>query len=210
MRIAEKKEYRRVKARGWILGCAIVLAAGLSAANGRQRAAWTHYKNARWGFCVDYPAQWEAKELTDGSGVTLYPDRDADTSGGPYISVSGLPDQPDIDNANIVLDDSPPLNLDGNFTRALDSLREYDHASDIRVLAKRTLEFQGYDALRTSIRYRTAPKGRELADETFWINKEYIIFTATLLGPPAQVRKLESVYRDMVMHRFQLVCAAAR
>jgi hypothetical protein len=85
---------------------------------------WTHYRDARWGFCVDYPANWKASELPDGSGVTLYAYPGSDSSNGPYISISGLPDQPDVDNANIVLDDSPPLNLEGNFSRALDSLCE--------------------------------------------------------------------------------------
>jgi hypothetical protein len=152
------------------------------------------------------PARWKAIALTDGSGVTLHPDAAADPGSGPYISISGLPDQPDVDNANIVLDDSPPLSLKGNFSRALESLREYDRASDIRVLEKRTLEFQGFDALNTSIRYRRAANSTELADDTLWINKEYIIFTAALIGRPRQVHELEPIYQEIVKHRFRLEC----
>jgi hypothetical protein len=195
-----------MKVRGRILGCAIVLAAGLSVANGSQRAGWTHYKNARWGFCVEYPATWKASVLADGSGVMLYPSAAAKENSGPYVSISAVLDQPDFDNAGVVFDDSPPLDLKGNFARMLQNLRVYDHASDIRVLEKGTLEFQGYDALRTSIRYRAAPNGAELADDTFWINREYVIFTAILLGQPEQVREFEPVYREIVKHRFQLVC----
>jgi hypothetical protein len=49
--------------------------------------------------------------------------------------------------------DSPPLDLKGNFAGMLQNLRECGHASDIRVVAKRAFEFQGFDALRTSILY---------------------------------------------------------
>ena len=189
-------------------------AAGASAGTHRRQAGWTHYANARWGFCVDYPARWKAKALTDGSGVTLYPDTSADASSGPSVSISALPDLPDVDNANIVLDDSPVLDLEGNFARTLDNLREYGHASDIRVLEKRRLEFQGYDALRTKFVYQAGSGDQagatRWADETFWVNKEYVIFSAVLFGRPDQVRRLEPVYRDIVMHRFQLVCPAGR
>lgn len=202
---------RRGKVCAAICACAIVLAAGATGANrGPQSASWTRYTNTRWGFCVDYPSRWNARVLTDGSGVTLYPYSGEDSSNGPYISITGLPDQPDVDNANIVLDDSPPLNLTGNFSRALDGLREYDHASDIRVLGKRTLQFQGFDALSTSIRYRMAPDGTEVANETLWINREYIIFTATLLASPQHVRDLEPAYQEIMQRRFKLDCGATK
>ena len=196
-----------MRLRGSMLACAIALGAGFSAANQGPRVEWTHYANARWGFCVDYPSGWKAIALTDGSGVTLHPYAAADRGGGPYISISGLPDQPPVDNANIVLDDSPPLNLAGNFSRALDSLKQYDHASHIHVLEKRPLQFEGFDALSTSIRYRTATHGTDVANKTLWINKEYIIFTATLLGAPQEVHELEPMYHEIVKHRFRLECS---
>jgi len=200
-----------VKRGGLAVLCAMVLGVATTGAGNRlNRKHWSHYRNTRWGFCVDYPADWKSSELQDGSGVTLYPRAHGNSTNGPYFSISGVPDQPDVDNANIVLDDSPPLDLDGNFARSLESLREYDHASDIRVLGNRRLKFQGFDALRTRIRYRTPPDRKELADDTFWVNKEYVIFTAILFGPSRQVRELEPVYRDIVMHRFQLVCPAGR
>jgi hypothetical protein len=200
-----------LKLSGLALVCAIALSVATVAVGNRpNRRHWSHYANARWKFCVDYPSAWTATELQDGSGITLYPHADADSSSSPYLSISGVPDQPDVDNANIVFDDSPPLDLDGNFTRSLESLREYGHASGIRVLEKRPLKFQGFDALRTRIRYRTASNGEQLADDTFWINREYVIFTAVLFGTPRQVRALEPVYRDIVMQRFQLVCSAKR
>lgn len=203
--------WERSRFHAAVIACAIAVgAAGASAGNNQRRAEWTHYRNARWAFCVDYPAGWKATVLTDGSGVTLHPDPEADPGSRPYISISGLPDQPDVDNANVVLDDSPPLNLEGNFARSMESLREYERASDIRVLEKRKLEFQGFDALSTSIRYRTPGNGGELADETPWINKEYIIFTLTLLGRPRQVRELKPIYRDILRHRFNLECGAGR
>jgi hypothetical protein len=99
------------------------------------------------------------------------------------------------------------------FARTLDNLREYGHASDIRVLEKRRLEFQGYDALKTKFVYQTGgdqAAATQWADETFWINKEYVIFTAVLFGQPDQVRRLEAVYQDIVTHRFQLDCPAKR
>lgn len=189
-------------------------AAGVSASKNHPQARWTHYVNARWGFCVDYPARWKAHVLEDGSGVRLYRDKSADPSRGPSLSISALPDQPDVDNANIVLDDSPPLDLEGNFARTLESLRKYGHALDIRVLEKRQLEFQGYAALKTKFVYqagaRHQPAAAQWVDETLWVNKEYIIFTATLSGQSDKVRRLEPVYRDIVMHRFQLVCPAGR
>lgn len=197
-----------------VLACVLVAgAAGVSAGKNRPQAGWTHYVNARWGFCVDYPARWKDSVLKDGSGVTLYPDAGSGPSSGPSMSISALPDLPDVDNANIVLDDSPVLDLEGNFARTLDNLRQYGHASDIRVLEKRRLEFQGYDALRTKFVYQAGgdqAAATQWADETFWINKEYVIFTAILFGHPDEVRRLEPVYRDIVMHRFQLACAAKR
>ncbi|MGH9738919.1 MAG: hypothetical protein ACRD4X_10070 [Candidatus Acidiferrales bacterium] len=196
----------RGKAGGFILACAIMFAASISAGNNRQPDEWTHYVNARWGFCVDYPASWRASEATDKLGVTLYPRPGESSRHGPYVSISGIPDQPDVDNANIVLDDSPPLDLEGNLTRRLSSLREYDHASDIRVLEKRKLAFQGYDALSTKFQYLEGPGASPWLSDTLWINKEYIIFTASLFGRPEQVRELEPAYQDMVKHRFRLVC----
>jgi hypothetical protein len=204
----------RLRVHAAILACLIASgSAGVSAGTHRREAGWTHYANARWGFCVDYPARWKASVLKDGSGVTLYPDTSADPSSGPSVSISALPDLPDVDNANIVLDDSPVLDLDGNFARTLDNLREYGHASDIRVLEKRRLEFQGYDALKTKFVYQTGgdqAAATQWADETFWINKEYVIFTAVLFGQPDQVRRFEPVYQDIVTHRFQLDCPAKR
>jgi hypothetical protein len=200
-----------------LIACAIALSyAGVSARGPVKAPKWTHYVNARWGFCVDYPAVWKASEPKDGSCIDLYPYPGENSGSTTYISISGVPDQPDIGNANIVLDDSPPLDLEGNFARTIESLREYDHASDIRVLEKRKLEFQGYDALRTKFLYRNRAISQagagvtQWANETLWINKEYVIFTATLFGQPDQVRRLEPVYRDIVMHRFHLVCPAKR
>ena len=193
------------------LVCAVALVTcGASSGNNRPAAAWTHYVNSRWGFCVDYPTPWKASPLTDGSGVTLYPPASTDPNRGPYISIGGLPDQPDIGNANIVLDDSPPLDLEGNFARTLETLHEYDHASEIRVLQKRKLQFQEYPALRTKFQYRTAPDGSQWLDESLWINKEYIIFTARIFGPPDEVRSLEPVYQEIVNHRFRLVCGTSK
>lgn len=194
-----------------VLFCALVLGTcGLSPANNRSQPqpAWTRYVNARWGFCVEYPTQWRAIPLSDGSGVTLYPRPSSDPASGPYLSISGLPDQPDIDNANIVLDDSPPPDLEGNFARSLENLRQYDHASEIRVLSKRKLGFQGYPALRTKFQYRTGTDEAPWAEETLWINKEYTIFTATLFGHQDELRRLNPVYEEILRHRFHLVCAA--
>jgi hypothetical protein len=200
------------RVRAGALGCAIALASVAMAAGSKPgRSGWKHYVNARWGFCVDYPKEWKAKFGTDGSGIELHPFPAEDPGRATYISIGGLPDQPqDIDNANIVLDDSPPLDLEGNFARTLGALREYDHASAIRVLEKRKLEFQGYDALETKYLYEAGPSATEWQDQTLWINKEYIIFTASLIGRPEQVRRLEPIYREMVMHRFRLACPAKR
>lgn len=194
-----------------MLACAIGLGAPTMAArNGPDRQEWTHYKNARWGFCVDYPAAWRASEPSDGSGVTLYPKNGADSKSDPYISITGVPDQPDFDNSNVVLDDSPPMDLEGNLARVLGNLRDYDHASDIRVLEKRKLTFQGFDALSTNVRYRTSTSGGDWTDETLWINDEYIIFAATVFGRPDEVSKLEPVYQEIVKRRFRLECNEKR
>ena len=162
--------------------------------------------NARWGFCVDYPGSWKASEPPDGSGIDVYPYATEKPSSATYISIRGLPDQPTIDNANVVLDDSPPLNLEGKFTRTLGSLREYDHASDMRVIEKGKLEFQGYDARKTKLEYRGGPNATLWSSETLWVNNRYIIFTASLFGRPEQIRDLDPVYQDILKHRFQLVC----
>lgn len=194
-----------------ILAFAIVLrATAISAGGTKQSAQWSHCRNARWGFCVDYPASWKASEAKDGSGIKLYPRANEKASSATYISIGGLPDQPDVGNANIVLDDSPPLDLEGNFMRALDGLREYDHATDIRVLEKRKLAFQGYGALSTKYEYRRGADATLWQSDTIWINKEYIIFTATLFGRPEELRNLEPVYQDIVKHHFRLVCAEAQ
>lgn len=183
---------------------------GVAAGNQWPRAAWTHYVNARWGFCVDYPAAWRASEQSDGSGVTLYPKNGADSKSDSYISIAGVPDQPDFDNANVVLDDSPPMDLEGNVTRVLGNLREYGHATDIRVFEKRKLTFQGYGALSTKYQYRNGRDGSLWLSDTLWINKEYIIITASLLGRPGEVRDLEPLYQDIVKHRFRLECGGKR
>ncbi len=200
----------RAKAHGLILACAVAVGGGFSVAKTGQLPGWTHYVNARWGFCIDYPSGWKGSEAKDGSGVMLYPYPSRGPNSGPYISISGTPDQPDVDNANVVLDDSPPLDLEGNFRRALENLRKYDHASDIRVLERRTLEFQGYEALSTKFLYETGSNATQVADETLWINREYIIFTATLWGTPRQVDALKAAYREIVEHRFKLICGGKR
>jgi hypothetical protein len=197
---------------GWsIFAFAVTLcASAISAGSAKRSAQWTRYANARWGFCVDYPASWKASEQADGSGVNLYPHPAEKSSGAAYISISGVPDQPDIDNANVVLDDSPPLDLEENLMRVLGNLREYDHASDIRVIDKRKLTFQSYQALSTKYQYRSGPGATPWLSDTLWINKEYVIFTASLLGRPEEVRELEPEYQEIVKHRFQLVCGGTR
>lgn len=192
-----------------MLVCAIALSCiGASDANGRSPTTWTRFANAQWGFCVEYPSTWKAEALADGSGVNLYPFPTEEPSDATSIEISGLPNQPrDMDNPLIVYDDSPPLTLQENFKRFVRSLREYDHASDIHVRRKREATFQGNPALDTTVQYIAPPDQAHWVQKTLWVNKdEAIIFTASLVGRPEQVRELDPIYNEVVHHRFQLAC----
>ena len=203
--------WRSWNIRATTLSWAIMLGAACVSAGGNRRSnEWRHYGNARWGFCLDYPADWNADEAKDGFGASLHPPA-SEHPGAAYISISAIPDEPqDLDNENVVLDDTPAPNLEQNFANELERLREYGHVSDIRVLEKRKLQFQGYEALRTKFYYRAEPNASRRSDETLWINKRYLIFAASLIGKPDEVRVLEPTYRQIVKHRLRLACGAGR
>lgn len=192
-----------------MLVCAIALSCtGALAGSGAARKPWAKFVNSRWSFCVEYPPTWKAVALTDGSGVNLYPFPKKDPNNATNIEISALPNQPrDMDNPLIVYDDSPPLTLQENFNLAVRSLREYDHASDTRVLRKREVTFHGYPALDTTVQYIAPPNEAHWVQKTLWVNKDdAVIFTASLVGSPAQVRDLDPIFKEIVHHRFRLVC----
>lgn len=169
-----------------------------------------HYRNIRWGFCLDYPASWKARFGTDGSGILLVTRRSGE------VRIGGLPDQPqDLDDPSVSIDrlnHAPPTTLEQNFTWSLSALREYGHASDIEVLKKDAIKFHDYPALDTTIRFheRSDPALVTRIERTIFINKDDVIFTADLKVRQDRFRQLESVFTDIIFHRLKLDCASGR
>jgi hypothetical protein len=179
------------------------------AAGQTSTGPWKNYRNPRWGFCLDYPADWKARFGTDDSGIGLVPPR-----GSGELRIGGLPDQPrGLDNSATTIEElnhAPPMTLEQNFAVSLSALREYGHASDIVVLEKRALKFQGYRILDTTIEYRVGSEGASATwiERTTFIDKDEVIFTADLKAPAGRFRQLEPVFNEITFHRMRLVCPA--
>lgn len=104
------------------------------------------------------------------------------------------------------------MTLEQNFTVSLSGLRDYWHASDIVVLKKHALRFEGYPALDTTIQYREG-QGAGLntwIERTIFINKDEVIFTADLKAPARRFQKLGPIFTEIIFHRLKLVCPATR
>ena len=197
----------RLICKVFVAACCPFVLSCYSGAGQTSTNPWKNYRNARWGFCLDYPAGWKASLGTDGSGIGLVPPR-----GSGEVRIGGLPDQPQgLDNSATTSDElnhAPPMTLEQNFAASLSALREYEHASDIVVLKKRVLKFQGYGALDTTIQYRAGSEGASATwiERTTFIDKDQVIFTADLKASPGRFRQLEPMFNEITFHRLKLVC----
>ena len=202
----------------WVNGILLVLFIGMgiifyfssikSIRHRNNDSRFIHYRNARWGFCLKYPVTWKSIISRDNSGITLYPPSQVTMHYKiSRIEIGGLPDQPqDIDNPAKVGGISSPLTLQQNFARSLKALREYGRAWRIRILKKQSMQFHGYPALATTIKYLIAPGPTQRIEKRLWVNKDNIIFTATLYTTPVKFRQILFVYNVLITHGFRLNC----
>src|ERR1700730_12254249 len=55
-----------------------------------RQAAWTDYKNQRWGFCIAYPPNWSHDEGVNKAGISVFPPQDGPGGLWSQISVGAL------------------------------------------------------------------------------------------------------------------------
>src|SRR5487761_1691846 len=179
--------------------------------NQAQKRNWRFYKNARWDFCIRYPATWKSIVPTDGSGIELYPQGSFKAERADYIEVGALPNQrQNIGNPSAIADNSSPLELGQIFARSLDGLREYQGASDIRVVKKLSVRYQGYSAQETVIRYHSRPRGTRWIQRTLWVNRDEVIFAVTLRARSTTYRELLPYFMQLVRHGLRITCPGSR
>lgn len=183
------------------VGCLLLLASQKAA-----RSGWRHYRNARWGFCVDYPPGWTSFEGTDLSGVRLVPSGSPPGRALQSFEIGGLPDQPaDVENPSAWPSRAAPMTLKQNFEYSLVAKREFERLEGISVLEERPLKFEAYHALETTIRYRR-PSWGERTERTLWISWNHVIFTVSAKWPANESSKLDPLYEEIAFRRLKLDC----
>lgn len=199
----------RVASRSEALIGAIVLCAAVALLSHKwprhaSAQEWQHYRNGRWGFCLDYPPGWKIHESFDGSGVTL-------SLKYTYITIGALPNQRrNVGNPGAVNDTSPPMNLQQNFRYWLNALSEFEHAKDVRVEKRRVIRFQHHPALLTLVRYTRHSRGSDLTleEKTIWVilRGNGVLFTASLKCKPDELPSLGRMFHEVTFDRLRLNC----
>ena len=140
--------------RIWGIACASLLLpslwVALSFANAAQLpSARKEYRNARWGFCVNYPGNWRAEEGTDKGGASIYaPEQNNAVS----IAAGALRNQPRWTLTGD-LEDERPMTLEDNvqaFLKASNQIGE----SQAEVVTNRPVSLDGTPAREVTVVYR--------------------------------------------------------
>lgn len=183
----------QVKTAGLVM---LLLAVSYAPQSGQTK--WKHYRNARWGFCLSYPAGWQTDEGFDKAGIAMYPPQNRPAGSESSISVGALP--------NNRLARGRFNTLDESFSDELDVLREQG-AAEIDVIEKKQVAVKGLVGLQTRIRYREPDTGVLWVEERIAIRTpDEVIHGFELKCHPEEVAALEPVFNSIVFDRFTFEC----
>jgi hypothetical protein len=160
---------------------------------GARDGKWSRYRNERFEFCLDVPADWGSSESLNGNGLSLAPKSLESYELRPEIRVGAHVSQPSKE------DEQRPQTLDENFEAGLEALREYGGAREITVVSKQKLVLYGLPALKSTLRYKDSKSGAEWFDKDVDIlDRDYTVYFIELKCHPKDADTLDQVFEKML------------
>lgn len=181
--------------------CLLCLVAWACALDGAPANRSKQYYNKNFDFCLQFPSTWTYQESFTRNGAIFAPSDARTFSRQPQITVGAHINQRFEENG-------PSQTLEDIFNSGVHSLREYDRADEITVVAKKNLTIDGFPALATTIQYKQS--GKEWFDKDVnLIDKKQIVYFAELKCHPKDAAVLEAIF-DAAVRSLRLQCSKTR
>jgi hypothetical protein len=163
--------------------------------------AWKRYRNASFGYCVNYPSRWSKSDAFEGAGLFVK------TGSGKSSRPTG---EIDIGPLSFPLDDArmQPVNLVEDLEAHLDGLRKFERAERLEILSKRDMPFLGNPALFTKNRYYDPLDRATWVEEVLFVNRAQTLYRLELECRADQLARFEPVFLHL-LSTFQFDCEAS-
>jgi hypothetical protein len=161
-----------------------------------RQAAWTHYRNERWGFCIEYPRNWDHDEGVNKAGIAIFPRQGRAYVRGAQISVGALLAGGSNGRA---------LTVEEGFSEE-DNIRREQGEADLIVVEKHSTTVGDQPAAFRKISYKEASSGIAWVEEVVAFNtKDDVRYAFELKSRPSELARLEPVFNDIIK-TFQIEC----
>src|SRR3954470_11512439 len=166
----------------------------------KQDRAWKQYRNAHWGYCVNYPARWMRDRAYDGAGLfvrTGVTKFSASPSGGIDVSVQERPSSAKR-AALLDLADSLQFHLEG--------IVKFQRAQQMQVMETRQMTIADSPALFTKDRYFDPLERTSWVEEVIFASRGDQVYRLELVCRANQAERFERVFQRVV-DSFSFRCA---
>jgi hypothetical protein len=171
----------------------------LVGALGGSQTTFVHYRNTRWGFCVDYPEGWKSKYGADGSGIFVFPAQQRSDREFSAVEIGARSNQKNSTDA------SHMEALEDIFKPVPDILSTFGPIEEIRVLAQRRTSFRGIPAISYILSYKQAGETWRSESVVFVSDDTKAVYLLEMRCRLDQYRQFREIYRRMLAS-FKLDC----
>ena len=152
-----------------------IIAVGLLWPMVGQPAGMKSYKNENYGFCINYPRDWQGQEPFDKNGILLIPRSPDGYVVRPEITVSARINQPSE------TDENKPQTLQEIADFELASIRDYEHPRSLRLLSQSDTHICSSAAHVMTVEFTESKSGEaHVFREMFFISPKDIVYKVGL------------------------------
>ncbi len=173
-----------------LFACFSLAGSALAGLFPRQDRSWSNYYNPKANYCVDYPSRWITGDAFEDFGFYLKPDDKYLTE----IDVTALPDH---NSATTLIEE---------FQAHIDSLRKFELAGNIQILARREILLFGSPALSTKYSYFDPQNSATMLDEVVFAIHAGILYRLELATRAGDQRKRFEVVFQRLITSFRFDC----
>jgi hypothetical protein len=158
----------------------------------KQDRAWKQYRNAHWGYCVNYPARWMRDHGFDGIGLfvrTGLTKFSASPSGGIDVSVQERP-SPVRRAVTLDLADSLQFHLEG--------MVKFQRAQQMQVVEKRQMTIADSPALFIKDQYFDPLERASWMEEVIFASRGDQLYRLELVCRTKEAERFERVFQRVV------------
>jgi hypothetical protein len=158
----------------------------------KQDRAWKQYRNAHWGYCVNYPARWMRDRAYDGKGLfvrTGITKFSASPSGGIDVSIQERPGSAQR---------AASLDLEDSLQFHLESVVKFQRAQQMQVMETRQMTIADSPALFAKDQYFDPLERASWVEEVIFASRGDQLYRLELVCRAKEAERFERVFQRVV------------